>query len=82
MAGAWFTWVVCIDLTKHSSSAIAPVCGVKSDTHAPLCPCCLNFVISGRHGRTVWPLVMVLYRAPPTTLSGICSPLRFVNSGL
>jgi len=71
-----------IDFTKHSSSVIFAVCGRKSDTHAPLWPCCANLVISGKHGRTVCPLVMVLKRACFTTESGICLPFCFVSSGL
>jgi hypothetical protein len=38
IVGAWFTCVVCIDLMKHSSSAIAAACGMKSLTVAPLWP--------------------------------------------
>src|SRR5437868_5015697 len=82
IAGAWFTCVVYIDFTKQHSSAIRAVCGRKSLTQAPLCPCWANLVISGRHGRTVWPLVIVLNRAFFTTESGICLPRCFVSSGL
>ena len=47
IAGAWFTAPVCMDLMKHTSSAMPAVCGRKSHTHAPLLPCCLNPVNGG-----------------------------------
>ena len=41
-AGSWLICSVCIDLMKHSSSAIFAVCGISSLTHAPDWPCCAN----------------------------------------
>ena len=81
-AGAWFTCVVCRDLMKHSSSAIAAVCGRKSLTVAPLWPWREKFEISPSTGRAVWPPVIVLKRLPATMLSGICVPCIFLSIGL
>ena len=38
MAGSWLMASVCIDLTKHSSSATFAVCGSSSLSQAPLLP--------------------------------------------
>ena len=81
IAGAWFTWVVCIDFTKHSRSAMAAVRGRKLETVAPLSPWRAKSGSSPSMAREVCPSSMVLKRLPPATESGIGSPWRWRRIG-
>ena len=70
IAGSWLIASVCIDLTKHSSSAIFAVCGSSSLTQAPDLPCCANWNIDGASGKLVCVAVMPVSRWPLRTESG------------
>ena len=82
MAGSWLIASVCIDLTKHSSSAIAAVCGISSLTIAPLWPWRANAKCEPASGNCFWCAVMPVRRWPLRTDSGSSSPFIDRSSGL
>ena len=51
IAGSWLIASVCIDLTKHSSSATLAVCGSSSLTQAPHLPCWAKLKRLGGDGK-------------------------------
>ena len=53
-AGSWLIASVCIDLMKHSSSAMPAVCGSSSLTQAADWPCRAKRYRDGATGKLVW----------------------------
>ena len=82
MPGAWFTASVCMDLMKHSLSAMAAVCGMKRLTHAPLWPCCANGSTGSSISLPLGAPVIVLKRLPATYSSGTGLPCNSWSLGL
>src|SRR5438067_2435846 len=79
--GAWLTASVYIDRTRHSSSAIAPVCGSRVLISRPLWPHFWNGLIAGKTGHFLYPDVIVDSRVVPRTLSGRSSRWCFSRVG-
>ena len=82
MPGAWFTASVCMDLMKHSRSAIAAVWGMKRLTHAPLWPCWAKGSTGSSMSLPLGAPVMVLKRLPATYSSGTGLPWSSCKRGL
>src|SRR5262249_39070718 len=77
MAGAWI-----VDVHQHArryatSSTRPAKCGIRSLTHMPLLPCCLNFRVLGSKPES--PLVNWLGNLPRFSGSGL--PRHFSSPG-
>ncbi len=81
-AGSWLIASVCIERTKHSSSAIFAVCGRSSLTHAPDWPCWANLNCAPARGNDRWKAVIPVRRWPMRTDSGSSWPFIVRSSGL
>src|SRR5262245_2649769 len=81
MAASCRTWSVCIDLTRHMSSAKAPISRNSSDRTSPLLPYFLNLKHDPTTGSAPCFSVTPVMRCPLRTESGSSSPRRLFRSG-